>query len=137
MPSRAAVPTVRTCAPAERSSTITRSVCKGRERCHRRAGCRPSAYGQIVRSPLAHDRRIFTLTPYGSPSRRRGYRRRDALKRIYRCIDHDFGFERQFVRGQARTSLAVAVMMAMARGRVRADRPGQMRPLVGVILDTG
>ena len=33
--------------------------------------------------------------------------------------------------------LAVAVMMAMARGHVRADRPGHMRSLVGAIPDTG
>ena len=49
-----------------------RSVCEGRERCHRLAGCRPGPYGRIVRVPLAHDRRIFTPTPYGSPSWHRG-----------------------------------------------------------------
>ena len=116
-------------------------VCAGRERCHRLAGCRPGAYGRAVRIPLAHDRRIFTPTPYGSPSWHRGYRRRSSLERIYRRIDHDFGFERHFVRGrarlQARTTLAVAVMMAMAVGHVRAGRPGQMRSLVGAIPDTG
>ena len=46
-----------------------------------------------------------------------------------------------FVRGQARlqagTMHAVAVMMAMAPGHIRADRPGQMRSLVGAIPDTG
>ena len=94
-----------------------------------------------MRIPLTHHRRIFTPTPYGSPSWHRGYRRRSALKRIHRRIDHDFGFERHFVRGrarlQARTTLAVAVMMAMALGHVRADRPRHMRSLVGAIPDTG
>ena len=119
------------------------SVCKGRERCHRYAGCCPGDYGRIVRIPLAHNRRIFMPTPYGSPSWHRGYRRRSALERIYRRIDHDFGFERHFVRGRPRlqarqrTTLAVTVMMAMVLGHVRAGRPGHMRSLVGTIPDTG
>ncbi len=101
------------------------SICEGRERCHRRAGCRPGAYGRIVRVPLAHDRRIFTPTPYGSPSWHRGYRRRSALERIYNRIDHDFGFERHFVRGQARLQARTTLA-----GRRAAYRRGGKRPAI-------
>ena len=96
------------------------------------------AYGRIVRIPLArHARRIFTPTPHASPSWQRGYRRRAALEWIYRRVDHDFGLERHFVRGQARIGLSVAVMMAAALGHVRAGEPRRMRSLVQPFADTG
>ncbi len=57
--------------------------CAGRETCYRQAGTRAGAYGRIVRINIKkQDRRIFTPTPYDSPSWRRGYNRRSALERI-------------------------------------------------------
>ena len=114
--------------------------CPGAARCYRRAGCTAGPYGQIARIPLTHHvRRVFTSTPYGSPSWRRATGA--ALERVYRRIDHDFGFERHFVRGQARMQtrigLRIAVMMAAARGHVRAGQPRQMRSLVQPFADTG
>jgi hypothetical protein len=118
--------------------------CPGREQCHRAGGVNPGAYGRIVRIKLdAHDRRIFVPTPHGSPSWQRGYNRRSALERINNRIDHSFGFEQHFIRGlakmQTRVGLALAVMMAMALGHIRQDRPQQMRSLVQPIpiADTG
>ena len=85
--------------------------------------------------------RIFAPTPHGSPSWHGGYRCRAALERIYRRIDHDFGFERHFVRGQAgmqtRIGLSIAVMMAAALGHVRAGQPRRMRSRVQPFADTG
>ena len=119
-------------------------TCKGRESCYRGAGCQAGAYGRIVRIDLnKHDRRIFTPTPHGGPSWRRGYNRRSALERINSRIDRSFGFELHFVRGQAkiqaRVGLALAVMMALALGSVREGRPGRMRSLVHSppLADTG
>ncbi len=87
------------------------------------------------------DRRIFVPTPYDSPSWRRGYNRRSALERINNRIDHSFGFEQHFIRGKAkmqtRVGLALAVMMAMALGHVKAGRRDQMRSLVRPIPATG
>lgn len=89
------------------------------------------------------DRRIFTPTPHGSPSWRRGYARRNALERINARLDNSFGFERHYIRGQAamttRVGLALAILMALALGHVREGRPGQMRSLVGAVpfRDTG
>ena len=109
--------------------------CKGREACLRDAGSKAGDYGRVVRVDLAtHDRRMFTPTPWGSPSWQRGYARRGALERINARLDNSFGFERHFVRGRARMKarlgLALAVMMALALGSVAAGRPERMRSLV-------
>lgn len=109
--------------------------CPGKTTCHQAGGVEPGEYGRIIRINLnEQDRRIFTPTPHGSPSWQRGYKRRTALERINNRIDNSFGFERHFIRGlakmQTRMGLALAVMMAMALGHVKAGRPEQMRSLV-------
>ena len=109
--------------------------CKGRAQCYRGAGVKDSAYGRVVRIALKdQDRRVFTPTPWGSPSWRRGYKRRTALERINSRVDSSFGFENHFIRGQAkmkaRMGLAVCVMMALALGAALENRPQRMRSLV-------
>jgi hypothetical protein len=56
------------------------------------------------------------------------------LERINNRITNSFGFDRHFIRGQAkrqtRLGLALAVMTPMALGHVKARRIGQMRSLV-------
>ena len=118
--------------------------CAGRDACHRAGGVQPGEYGRIVRIDLdSHDRRIFTPTPWGSPSWRRGYNRRSAMERINSRIDQGFGFETHYIRGLAkmktRVGLALAVMMALALGQARAGHAERMRSLVGPVplLDTG
>ena len=118
--------------------------CAGRDACHRAGGVQPGEYGRIVRINLdSHDRRIFTPTPWGSPSWRRGYNRRSAMERINSRIDQGFGFETHYIRGLAkmktRVGLALAVMMALALGQARASHAERMRSLVGPVplLDTG
>ncbi len=118
--------------------------CKGRGACHRAGGVKPGEYGRIVRVDLdSHDRRIFTPTPWGSPSWRRGYNRRSAMERINARLDRSFNFETHYIRGRAkmktRVGLALAVMMAMALAHARAGRAERMRSLVGAVpyLDTG
>ena len=55
-------------------------------------------------------------------------------ERINSKIDGSFRFERHFIRGKGkmtvRAGLAVAVMMALAVGHIRAGRPECMRSLV-------
>ena len=109
--------------------------CAGRDACLRDAGSKAGDYGRVVRVDLAaSDRRMFTPTPWGSPSWKRGYARRAALERINARLDGSFRFENHFVRGRARMKtrlgLAVAVMMALALGAVLAGRPERMRSLV-------
>jgi hypothetical protein len=108
--------------------------CQGQAQCHAAGQVNPGDYGRIVRIDITEqNRRIFVPTPYGSPSWKRGYARRSALERI----DKSFGFEKHFIRGQAkmktRMGLALAVMMAMALGHVKAGRIEQMRSLVKLI----
>ncbi len=117
-------------------------VCEGQVQCHQGGDVSPGDYGRIVRIKITEqDRRIFVPTPHGSPSWQRGYNRRSALERINNRIDHSFGFENHFIRGktkmQVRVGLALAVMMSMALGHVKAGRIEQMRSLVQPIPATG
>jgi len=89
------------------------------------------------------NRHIFTPTPWGSPSWRRGFSRRTALERINARLDRCYGFETHFIRGQAkmqtRMGLAFAVMIAMALASVIENRHERMRSLVRPVpyQDTG
>lgn len=116
--------------------------CPGQALCHQAGNVQPGDYGRIVRINITEqDRRIFVPTPHGSPSWQRGYQRRTALERINNRIDHSFGFEHHFIRGKAkmitRVGLALAVMMALAVGHIKAGRPEQMRSLVRPIAAGG
>ena len=107
--------------------------CAGREACHRAGGVKPGEYGRILRIDLdTHDRRIFTPTPWGSPSWRRGYNRRSAMERINSRLDNSFNFETHYIRGLAkmktRVGLALAVMMALALGRRGPVTPNGCAP---------
>ena len=113
--------------------------CAGRERCLRDAGAEAGGHGRVVRIALKHqNRRIFTPTPWGGPSWRRGYNRRGALERINARVDGGFGFENHFIRGKAkmkaRMGLALCVMTALALGAVMAGRPRAPRPQMRAVL---
>ena len=112
--------------------------CAGRKECQRAAECQAGEYGRIVRVDLEkHDRRIFTPTPWGSPSWKRGYNRRSAMERIYSRVDNAYRMEKHYVRGmkqmRLRLGLVTVVMMAMALGHLRAERQDSMRSLVGPV----
>ena len=118
--------------------------CAGSQACHQAGGVKPGDHGRILRIGLdSHDRRIFTPTPWGSPSWRRGYNRRTAMERINSRLDNSFNFETHYIRGRAkmktRIGLALAVMMALALAQARAGHPERMRSLVNAVpcLDTG
>jgi hypothetical protein len=109
--------------------------CQGSKECSALGQVNPGPFGRSIRINITkEDRRIFTPTPYGSPSWERIYNRRSSLERINNRIDNSFGFEKHYIRGgakmQTRAGLALAVMMAMALGHVRAGRIEQMRSLV-------
>lgn len=106
--------------------------CKGRGLCEKH---KRSSYGRMVRIALQYDRRIFTPIARSSYAWQRSYDRRTSVERINSRLDCSFGFERHFIRGlakmQVRVDLAMAVMCAMALGRIRQKRHEQMRSLVG------
>ena len=71
--------------------------------CHRAGGMESGEYGRMVRIDLEkHDRRIFTPTPWDSPSWRRGYNRRSAIDRISSGLDKSFNFETTASAGSPR-----------------------------------
>lgn len=93
-------------------------ICQGRSLC-----CGKSEYGRVVRVPRDYDPRTFTPVARTSLKFERLYRKRPAVERVNSRVDVSFGFERHFIRGQAkmrlRCSLALMVMLAMALGRTR------------------
>ncbi|MFO7956555.1 MAG: transposase [Candidatus Brocadiia bacterium] len=109
--------------------------CRGRERC-----C-ASEYGRVVRVKRQRDRRTFTPVARPSMKFKRLYRERTAVERVNSRLDVSYGFERHFIRGQAkmrlRCSLAMVVMLAMALGctrqrkRQRDAKAPTVRSLVG------
>jgi hypothetical protein len=116
--------------------------CKGWEQCSASGQVKAGAYGRVVRIKITkEDRRIFTPIPYGTQGWDRTYNRRSSLERINSRIDNSFGFEKHYIRGKAkmqtRVGIAIAVMMAMALGHVRAGRIKQMRSLVKPIAAVG
>jgi hypothetical protein len=61
----------------------------------------------------------------------KAYNRHSSVERVNSRIDKLLGFERHSIRGQrkmkVRMGLGVAVMLAMALGRIEAGQPEQMR----------
>jgi hypothetical protein len=89
-----------------------------------------------VRVSLDEDRRIFTPLARSSYAWKRIYRKRTSVERVNGRLDVSFGFERHFIRGlkkmELRCSLALLVMLAMAKGHVKENRPGMVRSLVRI-----
>lgn len=107
--------------------------CAGREQC---PGAQ-SAYGKLVRIPLSTDRRLFVPVPRDTPGWDQAYARRTAVERVNSRLDRVLGFEQHTVRGQAkmelRVGLGLAVMLAMAVGRIRNGEPEKMRSLLAPV----
>jgi len=101
--------------------------CKGKTQC--------PLYKKSLRIPLEEDRRIFTPVPRSSYKWEALYKKRTSIERVNSRIDVSFGFERHYIRGlkkmELRCGLALSVMLAIAVGRLRQQRPDLMRSLVG------
>lgn len=96
------------------------------------AGC--CELGKAVRIPLDEDRRVFTPLARSSLKWARCYDRRTAVERVNSRLDVSFGFEKHTIRGlkkmSTRCTLALAVMLAMAVGRIKANQSEAMRSLL-------
>jgi uncharacterized protein YcbX len=68
---------------------------------------------------------------------KKAYRRRTSVERVNSRIDRVLGFEVHFIRGmakmKARVTTGLAVMLAMALGRIRADQKDRMRSLLAPV----
>jgi hypothetical protein len=100
--------------------------CKGAAEC--------PLFMKSIRIPLKEDRRIFTPVPRSSYKWEALYDKRSSVERVNSRIDVSFGFERHYIRGrkkmELRCGLALSVMLAIAVGRLRQERPELMRSLV-------
>ena len=109
--------------------------CKGRLECESRA--KVATFGRTVRVPLDLDRRIFTPLARHSYKWGRIYDGRSSVERVNSRVDLLLGFERHFIRGQAkmemRMTLGLVVMLSMALGRIRLNRMDQMRSFVAPV----
>jgi hypothetical protein len=110
------------------------SECPGRAECERLSPVGVGAFGRTFRVPLDLDRRIFTPVPRPTDRWKTAYRRRTAVERVNARIDRVLGFEAHTIRGiakmEARVTLALVVMLAMALGRLHAGQHDLMRSLV-------
>ena len=100
--------------------------CKGASKC--------PLYKKNIRIPLEEDRRIFTPVARSSYKWNKLYDKRTSIERVNSRIDVSFGFERHYIRGlkkmELRCGLALIVMLAIAIGRLRQQKPELMRSLV-------
>lgn len=100
--------------------------CKGASKC--------LLYQKSIRIPIKEDRRIFTPLARSSYHWKKLYDKRTSIERVNSRIDVSFGFERHYIRGlkkmELRCGLALTVMLAIAVGRLRQNRPELLRSLV-------
>ncbi len=99
--------------------------CAGRKDC-------PVSKG--IRIKLEEDRRLFTPLARSSYAWQRAYDKRTSVERVNARLDGFFGFENHTIRGQKkmeiRCGLALCIMLAMAVGRIRQNKPELMRSMV-------
>ena len=100
--------------------------CKGASKC--------SFYAKSFRVSLVENRRIFTPVSRSSYKWKRLYNKRTSVERVNSRIDNSLGFEHHYIRGlkkmNLRVGLGLCVMLAIAVGRLRQNRPDLMRSLV-------
>jgi hypothetical protein len=102
--------------------------------CRGYAQCSEGTKGKLIRIPLETDRRVFVPIARSSYKWQRIYNGRTAVERVNSRIDVSFGFENHYIRGKAkmtlRVGLALAVMLAVALGRIKRDQEEDMRSLI-------
>ena len=87
-----------------------------------------------VRIHRSIDQRVFTPLARSGYSWKTHYNKRTALERTNSRMDRSFGFELHTIRGKdkmtIRLTIGFSVMLAMALGRARQNKPEQLRSLV-------
>jgi precorrin-6x reductase len=89
---------------------------------------------EAIRIDIELDRRIFTPIDRASYKWARCYKKRTSVERVNSRLDTSFCFENHHIRGikkmKMRCSIALAVMLAMAVGRIRQNQADKIRSLV-------
>lgn len=118
----------------ERDRMTLKYRCPAQHYGYRCAGAGRCDLGKAVRIPLQEDRRVFTPLARSSLKWERLYDKRTAVERVNSRLDVSFGFEKHTIRGLTKMStrccLALAVMVAMAVGRIKANQAEAMRSLL-------
>jgi len=108
--------------------------CPARHYGHECEGMDACPMSHSVRIPLSVDRRVFTPLPRSSYKWQDIYDKRTAVERVNSRLDTSFGFEHHTIRGldkmQFRVSLALCVMLAIAIGWTKKERPELVRSLL-------
>lgn len=106
---------------------------------HYGAACSESntcGFSKTIRVPLSTDARIFTEVGRTQYQWERIYALRTAVERVNSRLDISFGFEVRRIRGIPKmelfSSLALAVMNALAVGWIKKGKPKRMRSLIKV-----
>jgi hypothetical protein len=98
-------------------------------------GCNECPYGnKSVRISMKEDRRRFTPVARSSYKWKRLYKKRTSVERVNSRLDVSYGFERHTIRGKKkmkiRVSMALLIMLTLAYGHIKRERPELMRSLV-------
>jgi len=72
------------------------------DRCPKKQGCSPSAYGRVVYTKPSDDPRLFTKTPRGSKAWKKVYARRTTVERTIKRILVDYDIESLRFRAEKR-----------------------------------
>lgn len=97
-------------------------------------GMKSCSITHSIRIPLSTDRRVFTPLARSTYKWERVYDKRTAVERVNSRLDTCFGFEHHTIRGlqkmHFRVSLSFCVMLAMAIGWTKNERPELVRCLL-------
>ena len=117
----------------ERDRNTLKFRCPARARGAACQGMQQCPVGTAVRIPLSEDRRVFTPVARCSYAWKDHYDKRSAVERVNSRLAGSFGFDDPFIRGLAkmrlRCTLALSIMLAMARGRIQAGQREHLRSL--------
>lgn len=117
----------------EKDRNTLKYRCPARHYGYQCAGMDSCAITHSMRIPLSVDRRVFTPLPRSSYKWEGIYDRRTAVERVFSRLDTSYGFEHHTTRGLSkmhlRISIAFCVMLAIAIGWTKENRPDLVRSL--------
>ncbi len=107
----------------------------GKAKCKDISPCTPSAYGYVLKLPIADDVRRHPPVPRETKKWKRLYKLRTSVERVNSRLKDLLGLRRITVRGLAkvtvRSLLSLLVMIATAIGMAQQNRLKEVRSLVG------
>jgi hypothetical protein len=107
----------------------------GKAKCKDLSPCTPSAYGYVLKLPIAEDVRRHPPIPRETKKWKRLYKLRTSIERVNGRLKDFLGLRRMTIRGiskvTVRSLLSLLVMVATALGMAQRGRLKEVRTLVG------